>query len=69
MTPHNDRAVLVLRLLLVLATALVWSPTSALADLMIIGNDEKIVFDAEGNRAAAAPGKDTRRRRSSSASR
>jgi DNA-binding beta-propeller fold protein YncE len=59
MTPHNDRAVLVLRLLLVLATALVWSPTSALADLMIIGNDEKIVFDAEGNRAAAAPGKDT----------
>jgi DNA-binding beta-propeller fold protein YncE len=59
MTPHNHRAVLVLRLLLVLATALVWSPTSALADLMIIGNDEKIVFDAEGNRAAAAPGKDT----------
>ena len=59
MTPHNDRAVLVFRLLLVLATALVWSPTSALADLMIIGNDEKIVFDAEGNRAVAAPGKDT----------
>ena len=51
----------------------------ALADLMIIGNDEKIVFDAEGNRAVAAPGKDTvsivditdreARRRSSSASR
>jgi len=59
MKPHNYRAVLVLRLLLVLATALVWSPTSALADLMIIGNDEKIVFDAEGNRAVAAPGKDT----------
>jgi len=59
MTPNNYRAVLVLRLLLVLATALVWSPPSALADLMIIGNDEKIVFDAEGNRAVAAPGKDT----------
>jgi DNA-binding beta-propeller fold protein YncE len=59
MTPHNYRAVLVLRLLLVLATALAWSPASALADLMIVGNDEKIVFDAEGNRAAAAPGKDT----------
>ena len=59
MKPHNYRAVLVLRLLLVLATALVWSPPSALADLMIIGNDEKIVFDAEGNRAVAAPGKDT----------
>jgi WD40 repeat protein len=59
MTPHNDRAVLVLRLLLVLAIALAWGAPPALADLMIIGNDEKIVFDAEGNRAAAAPGKDT----------
>src|SRR5262249_21640623 len=36
----------------------VW-PQSALADLMIIGNDEKVVFDGEGNRSAAAPGKDT----------
>jgi DNA-binding beta-propeller fold protein YncE len=26
---------------------------------MIIGNDEKVVFDAEGNRSVAAPGKDT----------
>jgi DNA-binding beta-propeller fold protein YncE len=29
------------------------------ADLMIVGNDQKIVFDAEGNRQAVAPGKDT----------
>ncbi len=29
------------------------------ADLMIIGNDEKVAFDAEGNRAFVAPGKDS----------
>jgi DNA-binding beta-propeller fold protein YncE len=58
MTPHNHRALLVVRFLLVLAIALV-SPSAALADLMIIGNDEKVVFDAEGNRSAVAPGKDT----------
>src|SRR5256712_13111479 len=47
------------RLLLVLTIALAWCPSSALADLMIVGNDEKVVFDAEGNRAFVAPGKDT----------
>jgi DNA-binding beta-propeller fold protein YncE len=31
----------------------------ARADLMIVGNDEKVAFDAEGNRAFVAPGKDT----------
>ena len=33
--------------------------SSARADLMIIGNDEKVTFDAEGNRAFVAPGKDS----------
>ena len=32
---------------------------AARADLMIIGNDQKVVFDAEGNRTFVAPGKDT----------
>jgi YVTN family beta-propeller protein len=31
----------------------------AWADLMIVGNDQKVVFDAEGNRSFVAPGKDT----------
>jgi hypothetical protein len=31
----------------------------ARADLMIVGNDEKVAFGAEGNRAFVAPGKDT----------
>ncbi len=31
----------------------------ARADLMIVGNDQKVVFDAEGNRSFVAPGKDT----------
>ena len=30
-----------------------------MADLMIVGNDEKVAFDAEGNRAFVAAGKDT----------
>src|SRR5436309_9622313 len=59
MTSHDRRAVALVRLLLVLATALAAWPYSALADLMIVGNDEKVVFDAEGNRAFVAPGKDT----------
>ena len=29
------------------------------ADLMIVGNDQKVVFDAEGNRSFVAPGKDS----------
>jgi DNA-binding beta-propeller fold protein YncE len=45
--------------LLVGAGALAIFPSAALADLMIIGNDEKVVWDAEGNRKFVAPGKDT----------
>ncbi|HXJ79939.1 MAG TPA: hypothetical protein VMS64_14800 [Candidatus Methylomirabilis sp.] len=41
------------------ASALALWPSAARADLMIIGNDDKVVFDAEGNRKFAAPGKDT----------
>jgi DNA-binding beta-propeller fold protein YncE len=48
--------VLIAFLLLTLLGALT-SP--ARADLMIIGNDEKVTFDAEGNRAFVAPGKDS----------
>jgi len=59
MTSHDRRAVALVRLLLVLATALAAGPPPALADLMVIGNDEKVVFDAEGNRKFVAPGKDT----------
>src|SRR5438094_10186047 len=47
------------RVLLLLATAVAVCPLPALADLMIIGNDEKVVFDAEGTRKFVAPGKDT----------
>jgi DNA-binding beta-propeller fold protein YncE len=43
----------------VFTIALAAWPRPALADLMIIGNDEKVVFDAEGNRSFVAPGKDT----------
>jgi DNA-binding beta-propeller fold protein YncE len=45
--------------LLVGAGALAIFPSAVLADLMIIGNDEKVVWDAEGNRKFVAPGKDT----------
>jgi len=47
------------RVLLLLATAVAVCPLPSLADLMIIGNDEKVVFDAEGTRKFVAPGKDT----------
>src|SRR5207249_10592458 len=58
MTFPDRRAAVLLAPLVVLA-AFAWGAPPALADLMIIGNDEKIVCDAEGNRAVAAPGKDT----------
>src|SRR5262249_51883289 len=45
--------------LFVVATALASYPPAASADLMVIGNDEKVVWDAEGNRTFVAPGKDT----------
>jgi hypothetical protein len=59
MTSRDRRAATFVRLLLVLTLALAAWARPALADLMIIGNDEKVVFDAEGNRSFVAPGKDT----------
>src|SRR5437667_4251888 len=59
MTSHDRCIIALARLLLVLVTALAAWPPAALADLMVIGNDEKVVFDAEGNRTFVAPGKDT----------
>ena len=43
---------------LVLAALLGPAAPAARADLMIIGLDEKVTFDAEGNRAFTPPGKD-----------
>src|SRR3989454_12055177 len=59
MTSPGRRIIVLARLLLVLVACLAAFATAARADLMIIGNDEKVVFDAEGNRTFAAPGKDT----------
>jgi len=59
MMSHGRRIVVFVRLLLVLAIALTAWPPAALADLMVVGNDEKVVFDGEGNRQFVAPGKDT----------
>jgi DNA-binding beta-propeller fold protein YncE len=59
MTSRDRRAAALVPLLLVFTIALAVWPHPALADLMIIGNDEKVVFDAEGNRSFVAPGKDT----------
>jgi len=52
----TSRLVLMLTLLLA-ALGPIASP--AWADPMIVGNDQKVVFDAEGNRSFVAPGKDT----------
>ncbi len=59
MTSPGRRIIVLARLLLVLVACLAAFAPSAHADLMIIGNDEKVVFDAEGNRQFVAPGKDT----------
>jgi DNA-binding beta-propeller fold protein YncE len=42
-----------------LALVLIALVLPAAADLMIVGNDQKVVFDAEGNRSFVAPGKDS----------
>jgi DNA-binding beta-propeller fold protein YncE len=42
-----------------LLAALASPAPPALAEFMIVGNDEKVAFDAEGNRSFVAPGKDT----------
>lgn len=54
MTSRGRRVAVLFPLLLSLVA---FAPTVH-ADLMIIGNDEKVGFDAEGNRKVAAPGKD-----------
>ncbi len=60
MTPHRRRRILSGFVLVLLAlSTLVGRPSAVLADLMVVGNDEKVVFDAEGNRTFVAPGKDT----------
>ena len=51
---HATSSLLVATLvLLALSGGLV---SSARADLMVVGNDQKVVFDAEGNRSFVAPG-------------
>ena len=59
MRSRRRRIIVLACSLLVCAAALAACPSAALADLMIIGNDEKVVWDAEGNRSFVAPGKDT----------
>ena len=59
MTLHGRSIVVLPRLLLVLVACLTALVPAAHADLMIIGNDAKVVFDAEGKRQVVAPGKDT----------
>jgi DNA-binding beta-propeller fold protein YncE len=58
MTTPEPRGVLA-RWLLALVVVVAVFPTVAGADLMVAGNDEKVVFDADGNRHLVAPGKDT----------
>ena len=58
MTSRDRRAPVLARALpIVLALLAMWTPPGR-AELMIVGIDEKVVFDAEGNRKFAAPGKD-----------
>src|SRR5207245_3256444 len=59
MTSRDHHAVALVRLLLTFVIVLAACPPPALADLMVIGNDEKVVFDADGNRTFVAPGKAT----------
>ena len=59
MTSRDRRAAVLVRLLLALTIAPIAWPHSVFADLMIVGNDEKVVFDAEGNRSFVVPGTDT----------
>jgi len=54
MTSRDHHAVALVRLLLTFVIVLAACPPPALADLMVIGNDEKVVFDAEGNRTFGA---------------
>jgi DNA-binding beta-propeller fold protein YncE len=59
MASQRRQSIVLLGFVLVFTTVLAGWPDPARADLMIIGNDEKVVFDADGNRSFVAPGKDT----------
>jgi DNA-binding beta-propeller fold protein YncE len=59
MRSRHCRIIVLACSLLVVATSLTSFPRAARADLMIVGNDEKVAWDAEGNRKFVAPGKDT----------
>ena len=60
MTSHRRRRAISAFALVSLALLLLAAcPLAAQADLMIVGNDEKVVFDADGNRKFVAPGKDS----------
>lgn len=58
MTSRDRRAAVLARTLPILFALLATWTLPARAELMIVGIDEKIVFDAEGNRSSAPPGKD-----------
>ncbi len=58
MTPHRRPIVVLARFLLLLVVAPPAFPPLAGADMMVIGNDQKVVWDAEGNRQFVEPGKD-----------
>lgn len=59
MTSHGRPVVVLARSLLVVVVALAVFPPASHADMMVVGNDQKVVFDAEGNRQFVEPGKDS----------
>jgi DNA-binding beta-propeller fold protein YncE len=59
MTFRDRRFAVMARALPILFALLAMWTLPGRAELVIVGNDEKVVFDAEGNRAFVAPGKDT----------
>jgi DNA-binding beta-propeller fold protein YncE len=59
MTSHGRGVTVLTLFLLVLLAALPSFSPAAGADLMVVGNDEKVVWDAEGTRHFVAPGKDS----------
>jgi DNA-binding beta-propeller fold protein YncE len=59
MASRDRRTLGLVASLLTLLAGAAAAPSPGRAELMIVGNDEKLVFDAEGNRQFVAPGKDT----------
>jgi dipeptidyl aminopeptidase/acylaminoacyl peptidase len=59
MSSRGRRLVVVSWLLAPLSVSLLALAPAARADLMIIGNDQKVVWDAESKRSFVAPGKDS----------